>query len=79
MEHSEDIHHQVEEIWCNSDITKHWISLQNVWKEEKKTGQGGCQEAYSNIKGAAGNSGKYQLCCICDNNLPNSSYIWAMG
>ncbi len=59
MEHSEDIHHQVEEIWCNSDITKHWISLRNVWKEEKKTSQGGCQEAYSNIKGAAGNSGKY--------------------
>ena len=47
--------------------------------DEKKTGQGGCQEAYSNIKGAAGISGKYWLCSTCDNNLPYSSYVWAMG
>ncbi len=79
MEHSEDSHHQVEKIWRNSDITKHWMSLQNWWKDEKKTGQGGCQEAYSNIKGAAGISGKYWLCSTCDNNLPYSSYVWAMG
>lgn len=49
MEHSEDSHHQVEKIWHNSDITKNWTSLQNWWKDEKKTGQGGCQDAYSNI------------------------------
>ncbi len=54
MEHSEDSHHQVEKIWRNSDITKQWMSLQNWWKDEKKTGQGSCQEDYSNIKGAAG-------------------------
>ncbi len=31
------------------------------------------------IKGAAGISGKYWLCSTCDNNLPYSSYFWAMG
>ncbi len=58
MEHSEDSHHPVEKIWCNSDITMSWTSLQNLWKDDMKTGQGGCQENYSNIKGAAGISGK---------------------
>ncbi len=66
-------------VRCNSDITKHSKSLQNWWKDEKKTGQGGCQEAYSNIKGAAGISVKYWLCSRYDNNLPYSSNVWAMG
>ena len=47
--------------------------------EENWSGQGGCQEAYSNIKGAAGISGKYCLCGTCDNNLLYSTYVWAMG
>ena len=66
-------------IWHNSDITKNWTSLKNWWKDKKKIGPGGCQEAYSNIKGAAGISGKYWLCSACDNNLPYSSYVWAVG
>ena len=42
--------------------TKNWMSLQNWWKDKTKTGQGGCQEAYSNTEGAAGISGKNWLC-----------------
>ncbi len=75
MEHSEDNHHQVEKIWHNSDITKLNVPP-NLWKDEKKTDRGGCQEAYSNIKGAAGISVKYWLRSICDSNLPYSSYVW---
>ncbi len=33
----------------------------------------------SNIKGAAGISGKYWLCSTYDNNLPYSSNVWAYG
>ncbi len=51
MEQNEDNHHQVEKIWRNTDITKHWMSFQNEWNYEKTTGQGGCQDV--NIKGAA--------------------------
>uniref|UniRef100_A0A3Q3W8H9 Uncharacterized protein n=1 Tax=Mola mola TaxID=94237 RepID=A0A3Q3W8H9_MOLML len=42
--------------------------VQVVSVDKKKTGQGG----------SAGISGKYCLCSTCDNNLPYSSYIWAM-
>ena len=34
-----------------------------------KNDHGGCQKAYSNIKGASGISGKLWLCSTCDNNL----------
>ncbi len=59
MEHSEDSHHQVEKIWRNSNITMSWTSLQNWCKDEEKTGQRGCQEAYSNIKGTTEIAGKH--------------------
>ncbi len=61
MEHSEDSHHQVEKIWRNSDITKHWMSLQNWWKDEKKTGQGAAKRPTATL-GAARIYGKYWLC-----------------
>ena len=48
-------------------------------KTRTKFGQGGFQEAYSNIKGAAGISGKHWLCATCDINLLYSSYEWATG
>lgn len=79
MEYGEDRHHEVEKIWHNSDITTNWTSLQKWWKDEKKTDQRGFQEAYSNIKVAAGIFGKYGLYTKCDNNLLYSSYSWAMG
>lgn len=50
------------------DITKNWMSFQNVLKDKTKTYQGGCQETFGNIKGAAGIYDKYRLLSACDNN-----------
>ena len=69
MEHSEDSYHQVEKIWFNSELDSppHW------WKDENKTGQGGCERS------AAGLYGRYCLHSTCENNHLYSSYVWALG
>lgn len=51
-------------------------SLSKIY--EKKTGQGGCQNDYRNIKMTA-HSGKYWLLPTCDKCLPYSLSVWAMG
>lgn len=69
IEHNGDSHQRVEIIWHNSDFIKNWTPLKKWWRDNKKTGQGGCQETCRDIKGAAGSSGKIWLCTACDNNL----------
>lgn len=47
-------------------------------KGQKETYQGVCQETYSNIKWAAGISGKYWPLAAFDNNIC-IFHIWTMG
>lgn len=72
------VHQQVEKIWHHSDIIKNWTSS-IIDENYENTGQGGCQEAYSNIKGAAGVSAWYWWCGTCEHSPSYSPYVWATG
>lgn len=66
MEPCEDRHNQMGKMWHSIGIKKSPTLLRNWWKDEKKTHQGGFQEAYSNIKAAAEISAKFWPRTICD-------------
>lgn len=57
-----------------SDIIKNGMRIKNGWKDEKESGQEGCQEANSNIGGAE-LSGKI----MWQQSFSSSSYVLAMG